>query len=125
MSTHPTASHSDRREFRVPATSFAAYPARLAGNREAASRSLRATVAWVRFVIFYFRPGGWSRDGRHRYLDAPIWFTWLGRLGFGLLFLGFGGLLLQLAEGAVGTVVHARETGFIAGDQGQTIGLLG
>src|SRR6266446_2681000 len=81
--------------------------------------------AWVRFFIFCLGLRGLGAFGRRCYLDAPVWFRRFGWLGFGFPFLGFGGFLLQLAEGAVGALVHARETGFIAVTQIERSGFLG
>src|SRR5437667_12891493 len=99
----------------------------VAKSRDTARRSARANGggAWVRFFIFWLSLRGFDAFGRRCYLDASVWFRWFWRLRFGFLLLGFGGFLLQLAEGAVGALVHARETGFIAVTQSERSGFLG
>src|SRR6266446_283649 len=81
--------------------------------------------AWVRFFIFCLGLRGLGAFRRRCYPDASVWFRWFWRLRFGFLLPGFGGLLLQLTEGAVGAVEHSREAGFIAVTQRERSGFLG
>src|SRR5260221_3824821 len=83
---------------------------------------------WVRFVIFSLASRRWCGLGGRRLPGAVDGFWWRILLGRGGLWdSGLRGLLtflLQLTECAIRAFVHAVEAGFVAGEEGEGIGIV-